>query len=281
MGYALAHRDAGIDCDFLTRGEAKVRVLEVCTKHINEAHGYVIDDHGDKQIYKTNKIKVLIAGGSEIYSIGLFHSLSEDERIEVFNHVHSGRHVIDMVEQIKPDIILIDSELLNHDEGTGVSGTLQELYPEVNVIVLVYPENIEPLLDKAINAGVRGILPKTISSQELLKSIIDTVELGATIHPTVMPQILQRLAVRQQNKLVVGPLLSEREREITELVAEGKSNRDIAEILFISENTVKGHVRRIRNKLNIDNRIEMARYVLLNGQIEHRENSNGKSLCVE
>jgi len=215
-----------------------------------------------------SKIKVLVADNSQIYALGLCQSLSEDKRIEVFNHVYNGRHVLDVIGETKPDIILIDSGLLDYD-GITVLEMLQKLYPDVKIVVLVPPENITSTLDSAINAGAKGLIPKTISPTELVKCIIETAEGGASIHPTMLPQILEKLAAKLKEKPAENPL-SFREIEVIELVAEGKSNREIAEDLFISENTVKGHIKRICNKLNIENRIEMARYVLLNRQITRR-----------
>ena len=215
-----------------------------------------------------DRIKVLVASKSQIYALGLFHLLAEDERIEVFNHAHSGQYVIDVVGKINPDIILIDSELLNYDRA-GVHKTLHELYSEVKVIVLITPENMRTFLDDAINAGVRGIMPKNISPMELVKGVVETAEFGAAIHPTVMPQILEKMMARIQGKPVEKPLWSDRERDIMELAAEGKSNRAIADILFISVNTVKSHIKRICDKLNVDNRIEIARYVLLDKKTEN------------
>ena len=219
-----------------------------------------------------NKIKVLVADSSQIYALGLAQSLAEDERIEVFNHVYNGRHVTDMTDEIKPDIILIDSTLLKND-GAKVLEMLHELHPDVKVIVLIPPENTKSILDKVINAGAKGILPKNVNPKELIKSVVETAEFGATIHPTMLPQILEKLVETMPEKPAIENPLSIREIEVIELVAEGKSNRAIAEILFISENTVKGHIKRICNKLNVDNRIEMARYVLLNKRVGHRENS--------
>lgn len=220
-----------------------------------------------------DRIKVLVASGSQIYALGLIHSLIDDERIEVYNHTYSEHYVIEMAGQVNPDIILIDFELLNR-KGDRVPEILQEIFPEVKVIVLIPPENIESFLDNAINAGVRGILPETINPVDLVKSIIDTAQIGAAIHPTLIPLILKKLTTRLRDKPAIEHHLSDREREILELVAKGKTNREIAESLFVSENTVKGHVRRICYKLNIENRVEMARYMLLNKNTAHKENDN-------
>lgn len=185
-----------------------------------------------------------------------------------------------MIGQIRPDIALIDADLLDCDCITILEMT-QELYPEVKVIVLIPSENITSILDNALYVGAKGFLPKTINPKELLKSIIDAEKLGATIHPTLIPQIFKKLSERPQNISLPKQSLSDREWEVMNLVAQGKSNREIAEDLFISENTVKGHIRRISNKLNIDNRVDIARYVLLNKQLKYKDSSKYKDLCVK
>lgn len=213
------------------------------------------------------KIKVFVADSSQIYALGLAKSLSEDERIEIFNHIYTMRHVIDNMGQIKPDIVLIDTTLLNHDDDDTILEILQRLYAKVKIIALIPPEDTRSSINKAVNAGAKSIVPKNISPTELIECVIETANGGTSIYPTLLPQILEKLAAKLEERPVIENPLSTREIEVIELVAEGKSNHDIAQILFLSENTVKGHLKRICRKLNIDNRVEMTRYVLLNRQV--------------
>ena len=210
-----------------------------------------------------DRIKVLVADSSEIYALGLFHSLAENERIKVLNSTYDGQGVIDKVEKLKPDIVVIDSQLPEQG-GIRVTEMLQEMYPEVKAIILTPPEKAEALFDSAINAGAKGFLSKTVKPTELVKGVIETANGGVAICPTMIPLLLEKLAERRQKKTEVEILLTTREREVMELVAKGISNHEIAVTLFISENTVKGHIRKIIDKLKVHNRVEMARYVLLN-----------------
>ena len=224
-----------------------------------------------------DKIKVLIADNSPIFALGLRQALSGHDRIEVIDHVYDGQQVIDKTEELKPDIILMDLQLPRHD-GIKVTEMLHEIHPEVKVIILASPEKTEAIFESAIRAGAKGFLLRTVNPMELAKGIVETVDGGAAICPTLIPLILGKLAARRE-KPVVGLLLSAREKEVMEQVAEGKSNRDIAETLFISENTVKGHLRRIIDKLKVTNRVEVARYVMLNELLEREtEFSNGEAL---
>ena len=222
-------------------------------------------------------IKVFIADRSPIFVSGLSQILSGEERIEVVGQAHSGQDVIDKIETLHPDVVLMDANLPEHG-GIQVLEMLKEQSPSSKVIILTPPDKIEALLDSALNAGAKGFLPNNISPKELVKGVIKMADEGAAIGPTVIPLIFDKLVERRQEKPVMGIDLSARETEIMGLVAEGMGNHDIAETLFISENTVKGHIRRIIDKLKVNNRVEIARYVLLNGATEHgipRYNTTG------
>lgn len=215
-----------------------------------------------------HNIKVLVADSAPIFAFGLAQALSTGERIEVVGYAHNGQEVLDKTEELDPDVVVMDVNLAGHN-GIQVTEMLRDTYPKVKVIILAPPENAENLFESAIGAGVKGFLSKNISPMDLVKGVIETADMGAAICPTMIPLLLEKLVERRIDKPVIGLLLSAREREVMELVAEGMGNREIAEALFISENTVKGHLRRIIDKLKVNNRVEVARYVLLNGLLEH------------
>jgi DNA-binding NarL/FixJ family response regulator len=215
-----------------------------------------------------HNIKVLVADSAPIFAFGLVQALSTGERIEVIGHAHNGQEVLDKTEELDPDVVVMDVNLAGHN-GIQVTEMLRDTYPEVKVIILTPPENAENLFESAIGAGAKGYLSKNINPMDLVKGVIETADMGAAICPTMIPLLLEKLAERRIDKPVIGLLLSAREREVMELVAEGMGNREIAEALVISENTVKGHLRRIIDKLKVNNRVEVARYVLLNGLLEH------------
>ena len=217
-----------------------------------------------------NRIKVLVADSAPIFAFGLSKALSTGKRIEVVGQAHSGQEVIDKTDKLGPDIVVTDLNLSGHD-GIKVTEMLREIHPEVKVIILAPTENAENFLGSAIVAGAKGFLSKNISPAELFEGVIATADVGAVICPTMIPLLMGKLAERRVEKPEVTFILSAREREVMELVAEGMGNREIAETLFISENTVKGHLRRIIDKLKVHNRVDVARYVLLNGQAGHKK----------
>jgi DNA-binding NarL/FixJ family response regulator len=215
-----------------------------------------------------NNIRVIVADSAPIFASGLSQALSTEERIEVVGQAYNGKEVIDKTDELGPDIIVMDVNLSGYD-GIKVTEILREIHPEVKVIILAPPENAENLLYSVIGAGAKGFLPKTISPIELIKGVVETADIGAAIYPTMIPLLMGKLAEKPVYKPVAGFILSAREREVMRLVAEGMGNREIAQTLVISENTVKGHLRRIIDKLKVNNRVEVARYVLLNGLPEH------------
>jgi len=217
-----------------------------------------------------NIIKVLVADSAPIFAFGLSQALvtGDGGRIEVIGQAYNGKEVLDKTEELNPDVVVMAIDLAGYN-GIQVTEMLRDLHPEVKVIILAPIENAESIFESAIAAGAKGFLSKTINPVELVKGVIETADVGAVICPSLIPLLMGKLAERRIDKPVVGLLLSPREREVMELVAEGLGNREIAEALFISENTVKGHLRRIIDKLKVNNRVEVARYVLLNGLLEH------------
>ena len=213
-----------------------------------------------------DKIKVLVADSSPIYALGLTQVLSQDKRIEVFNHVQDGQDVMDEVDKVEPDVVVIDIQFDEHG-SVRVTEMLRESYPEVKVLILTPPEIADVVFGDAISAGAKGFLIKNINPTELVNGVIETANKGASIHPRMIPLLLEKLTERRKENPKIENLLSTRESEVIKLVAGGMCNRDIAETLFISENTVKGHLRRISNKLKVNNRVELARHALLNGLV--------------
>ena len=219
---------------------------------------------------RSNSIKVLVADSAPIFAFGLSQALSTGDRIEVVGQAHNGQEVIDKTAELGPDIIVMEANLSGHD-GIKVTEMLRELYPEVKVIILAPPESAESLLESAIGAGAKGFLSKNVSTVELVKGIIETADVGAAISPMMIPLLMAKLSEGGVEKQEVRIPLSAREREVIELVAAGMGNHEIAETLFISENTVKGHLRRITDKLKVNNRVEVARYVILSGLQGHKK----------
>ena len=163
-----------------------------------------------------------------------------------------------------PDIVLMDADLPECD-GIRATQALRLLQPEVKVIILSPLQNKELLFEGAIKAGAKGFLLKTVSELELINGVIETARGGAVVSPSMIPLMLERLSMTVGEQDTEGALLTIRERDVMMHLMAGKSNRQIAEALSLSENTVKVHIRSILDKFDVNNRVEAACYALSRG----------------
>lgn len=197
---------------------------------------------------------VLVAERREIFREGLAHALDGAPNIRVVGKCGTSVECLKKAREFKPDIVLLDSELL---EGYRelVADLIAEL-PEIKIILVMNAEQKKDLLF-AFGAGVRAYISADINVEQLIRDIYSVSQGEVVISSAVAAEILKELshASRMEAELGEGAVrLSEREIEIIRLVAMGSSNRDIARRLFISENTVKGHMSRIMEKLHVHKR---------------------------
>ncbi len=193
---------------------------------------FVIDDHS---LFRDGVTSLLNVGGHD-----------------VVGQAGDGKTALEKVLTLRPDLVLLD---INLPEMDGIQ-TLKEIkaaLPETKIVILTISEEDHHIFS-AIKAGADGYLLKYLNAQEFLK-ILGELEHGM---PAVDPSIAGRLYRHFGQDAVDSRdlTLSEREIEVLKLVAEGKSNRDVAQSLSISENTIKFHVRKIMAKLNTSNRTE-------------------------
>jgi len=214
-------------------------------------------------------IRVLLVEDDEVFRMGMMVSLKKYEDIDLIGASTDGKEAIAAAKKLKPDLILMDIGLpvLSGIEATKA---IKEKQPQIKILVLTSHSEAKTV-DQIMNAGADGFCMKGIST-ERLHLLIQEVHQGAFwIDPVVAAQIKQYLQADRQSLTTDMPLtipmealesLTEREQEVLALIAAGKKNLDIADILMISPGTVRVHVHSILNKLNVKDRTQAALFVV-------------------
>jgi two-component system, NarL family, nitrate/nitrite response regulator NarL len=214
-------------------------------------------------------VRVLLADDHTLFRQGLRHLLADHPRLKIVGEASDAGEAVRMAQRLRPDVILMD---LHMPGGGGIEATriLRGDMPDVSVLILTVSENEEDLLG-ALRAGAKGYILKTSDFDQLLRSL-DTVASGqAALAPEMTTKLLTQLSTDEpaptggRRRGEPGHQLSERELEILKLIAEGASNRQIANQLYLSENTVRTHLVHILGKLGLENRVQAAAYALRNG----------------
>ncbi|MEO7002549.1 MAG: response regulator transcription factor [Ktedonobacterales bacterium] len=217
---------------------------------------------------ETAKIRVLLADDHTILRAGLRMMLNAQPDIEVIGEASDGRQTINEAQRLQPDVILMD---ITMPECNGIEATRQvkRLVPETRVLALTMHEN-EEYLFQMLRAGAAGYILKEAADTELISAIrvvsAGRFYLSPSAQSMMVGDYLQR--VRSGEERDSYSALTEREREILKLVAEGHTNNQIAERLFISPKTVDTHRTHIMDKLNLHSRAELVKYAMRRGLLE-------------
>ena len=210
------------------------------------------------------RLRVLIADDHALFRRGLEMVLDTEPDIEVVGEAHDGDQAVERATELMPDVVLMDVRMPRRS-GIEATQKIKEQLPHVKILVLTNSDEEADLYD-SIKAGASGYLLKEISSDEVADSIRSVVEGHSRISPAMASKLLsefQAMTKRQDDRQPLAPpRLTERELEVLGLVAQGKGNRDIAGELFISENTVKNHIRNILEKLQLHSRMEAVIYAV-------------------
>jgi len=208
------------------------------------------------------KIRIVIADDQSIIRDGLKLILEMEDDIEVVGLATNGDEAFALVEKYKPGIVLMDIRMPVCDGALGTK-KICEVYPEVKVIILTTFSDDNHIFE-ALRNGAKGYLLKDVQSDELANAIRAVAGGVVLIHPEVAIRVVNSLNVQLKNeeKAEGGDSnnLTPREIEIADLIGKGRSNREIASELFISEGTVKNHITNILSKLYLRDRTQIALY---------------------
>jgi len=207
------------------------------------------------------KIRVLLVDDHEIVRLGLMTLINDQPDMQVVGEAGSASEALRQVERLHPQVVLMDVRLPG--EG-GIEATREIIrrFPEVRVVILTSYAD-DALVLRAIKAGAVGYVLKQVGNQELLRAIAAAARGEALLDPATTARLLSR--VREIEKKADEDAfrdLSERELDVLAAVARGKTNAEIAELLNLSEKTVRNYVSSILSKLNLTNRIELATYAV-------------------
>lgn len=196
-------------------------------------------------------IRLVVVDDHALFRAGLINLLSEMENFEVVGEAGDGISSLEVITKVTPDVVLLDVNMPDMS-GVDVVKKLRE-YSDVKILMLTISRNDKDLLG-AISAGADGYLLKNADPQELEKAIQLVYQGFSVLSPQVTKQLLQsvNLDIKDQPESE----LSSREMEVLDCLSRGLTTVQIAEELFISENTVKTHVRHILEKLDASNRAE-------------------------
>src|ERR1039458_6562565 len=219
-----------------------------------------------------SKIRIVVADDHPIFRDGLCKLLALEEDFEVVAQAQDGRQVLDVLQQYEPDILLLDLKMPGLD-GLSTLQRLQAVKNKTRVIVLTASDDKNEFV-QAMKLGTSGIVLKQTATELLIKSIrkVHAGEIWLDSHTT--QAVIRQFVANEEPPQTPPPTsqvrdrerspLSQREREIVALVAQGFKNKEMAEKMFISEQTVKNHLHNIFDKLGVSDRLELALYAIHN-----------------
>ena len=219
-----------------------------------------------------SKIRIVVADDHPIFRDGLCKLLALEEDFEVVAQAQDGRQVLDVLQQYTPDILLLDLKMPGLD-GLATLQRLQAVKNKTRVIVLTASDDKNEFV-QAMKLGTSGIVLKQTATELLIKSIrkVHAGEIWLDSHTTAA--VIRQFVAADDTPQPAAPQsatrererspLSQREREIVALVAQGFKNKEMAEKMFISEQTVKNHLHNIFDKLGVSDRLELALYAIQN-----------------
>jgi DNA-binding NarL/FixJ family response regulator len=207
---------------------------------------------------------VLIVDDHALFRRGLQMVLKQEEDIEVVGEAGDGHEAVGKAQELMPDVILMDVRMPRRS-GIEATQQIKDALPHVKILMLTISDEEADLYD-AIKAGASGYLLKEISIDEVADAIRSVWQGQSRISPSMASKLLTEFAAMSkradERQQLPAPRLTEREMGVLKLVAQGLNNRDIAKELFISENTVKNHIRNILEKLHLHSRMEAVVYAV-------------------
>ena len=208
-----------------------------------------------------SSLRILLVDDHEVVRLGLRSLLDHHPNFEVIGEAAAEAEAVQKALELEPDIVLMDIRLAG---GSGVDACQQitTAMPQVKVVMLTsYAE--DEMLFAAIRAGAAGYVLKQVGSNDLIRAIESASRGEATLDPSLTQRVFSEIrhSIQKEEAAAFGELTAQ-EMQVLALIAEGKTNREIASALFLSEGTVRNYVSSILSKLGVSNRAEAAAYAI-------------------
>jgi DNA-binding NarL/FixJ family response regulator len=215
-------------------------------------------------------LRILLADDHELTRSGLRYLLEKHDDWNVCGEACNGRVAVEMAEKLRPDFAILDMSM---PELNGLEATRQILQkqPQIKILIFTMHETEQVILD-VLDAGARGVVLKSDVGENMVAAV-DSISKGrrfftSRVAETVVDAYLSRRAASQTPEPAGQTILTVREREVIQLLAEGKSNKQVADRLGISARTAEGHRSEIMRKLKLGSLAEMIRFAIRNGIVQ-------------
>ncbi|MCU5517363.1 two-component system response regulator CasR [Bacillus wiedmannii] len=208
------------------------------------------------------KIKLLLVEDHHIVRRGLVFFLKTREEFEIVGEAENGEEALTFIQKERPDVVLMDLSMPKMD-GIEATKRIKQYDKTIKILILSSFSEQDYVLP-ALEAGADGYQLKEVQPEQLVASIIAVHEGNANFHPKVTPALFGRSAVKKEKENPFS-MLTKREQEVLREIAKGRSNKEIAAELHITEQTVKTHVSNVLAKLEVDDRTQAALYAVKHG----------------
>lgn len=201
-----------------------------------------------------DRLRVLVADDHPLFREGVVHSLSSEEDIEVVGEAANSREAVKLATELMPDLVVLD---LGMPKGGGIEAArrIAASSPATAILILTISEDPDDLLE-VLKAGARGYVLKGVAAPGLVHAVRAVTNGEVYVTPTLANSILHEMT--REETLDPFDQLTPREREILQLVAEGRTNREIGHQLYLAEKTVKHYMTNVLQKLHVRTRVEAA-----------------------
>jgi len=214
------------------------------------------------------KVKLLVADDHKIFRQGIKKLLEEEPDLQVVGEAADGRETIKKATELKPDVILMDIAMANLN-GLQATKQIKKILPDTKVIMVTMHKNEEYVL-QSFQAGASGYILKEGAVEELVSAIRTIHQDKSFLSPAISKTLIDAYLRKMETGKTETPfdLLTDREREVLQLIAEGYTNREVAKSLFISVKTVEAHRAHIMQKLNIHEIARLVKYAIQKGLVD-------------